>query len=203
MARRRPVCGATPVPRCPEGANASKAREKGIELLGPNGLLTTLTSRMLEATLEAEMTKHLGYGKHDPAGRNHGNSGNGVRTDRPRTDLECGHFLAGLCNGSPENLQQQSAATKAQPGGGGCDYSRLARRKRRSMRRAPPLCKQGVRWFGMKSWKAVIRNRTWDARRATVGPHVAAISGQRRSLRVSAIGVCSTVHAGLSTASEN
>ena len=42
------------------------------------------------------------------------------------------------------NLQQQSAATKAQPGGCGCDYSRLARRKRRSMRPAPPLCKQGV-----------------------------------------------------------
>jgi hypothetical protein len=52
-----------------------------------------------------------------------------------------------LCNGSSPvaNLQQQSAATKAQPGGRGCDYSRLARRKRRLTRLAPPLCKQGVR----------------------------------------------------------
>jgi hypothetical protein len=43
------------------------------------------------------------------------------------------------------NLQQQSAATKAQPGGGGCDYSRLTRRKRHSVRPTPRLCKQDVR----------------------------------------------------------
>jgi hypothetical protein len=60
----------------------------------------------------------------------------------------------------------------------------------------PSLCKQGVRWFGLKSWKAVIRNRTWDAGRATVGPHVAVISGQRRSLTVSPTGVCSTAATG-------
>jgi hypothetical protein len=38
----------------------------------------------------------------------------------------------------------------------------------------------------------LIRNQTWVARRATVGPHLAALSGQRRSLRVSPTGVCST-----------
>jgi hypothetical protein len=61
--------------------------------------------------------------------------------------LESGHFLAALCNGSSPvaTLQQQSAATKAQPGGRERDYSRLARRKRRSMSVAPPLCKQDVR----------------------------------------------------------
>ena len=54
---------------------------------------------------------------------------------------------AAFCNGSSAvaNLQQQSAATKAQPSGGGCDYSRLARRKRGPMRPTPPLCQQGVR----------------------------------------------------------
>ena len=46
--------------------------------------------------------------------------------------------------GPAPNLQQQSAATKAQPSGGGWDYSWLARRKRRSMRPTPPLCKQRV-----------------------------------------------------------
>ena len=49
---------------------------------------------------------------------------------------------------------------------------------------------------GLKSWELLLRNRTWDARRATVGPHLAAISGQRRSLRVSATGVCSTAPTG-------
>jgi len=33
----------------------------------------------LEAALEAEMDAHLGYDKHDPAGRNGGNSRNGKR----------------------------------------------------------------------------------------------------------------------------
>src|SRR5215213_1911136 len=49
---------------------------------------------------------------------------------------------------------------------------------------------------GRKSWELLLRNRTWDARRATVGPHLAAISGQLRALRVSAIGVCTTAPTG-------
>jgi putative transposase len=55
----------------------AQAREKGIELVGPNGLLSQLTKRVLEAALEAEMSDHLGYDKHHPTGRNHGNSRNG------------------------------------------------------------------------------------------------------------------------------
>jgi putative transposase len=38
----------------------AQAREKGIELVGPNGLLSQLTKRVLEAALEAEMSEHLG-----------------------------------------------------------------------------------------------------------------------------------------------
>jgi hypothetical protein len=41
------------------------------------------------------------------------------------------------------NLQQQTAATNARPGGSGA-CSRLARHARRLTRPAPPLCKQGV-----------------------------------------------------------
>jgi putative transposase len=52
----------------------AQAREKGIELVGPNGLLNQLTKRVLETALEVKMTDHLGYDKHDPVGRNHGNS---------------------------------------------------------------------------------------------------------------------------------
>ena len=48
-------------------------------MVGPNGLLK-LTKRVLETALEAEMSEHLGYDKHHPAGRNHGNSRNGVRS---------------------------------------------------------------------------------------------------------------------------
>ena len=48
------------------------------EVLGENGLLKQLTKAVLERALQAELTRHLGYQKHDPAGNNSGNSRNGV-----------------------------------------------------------------------------------------------------------------------------
>src|SRR5690348_9509943 len=59
---------------------ATQARAQGVSLLGRGGLLQQLTKRFLEASLEAEMDEHLGYGKHEPAGRNGGNSRNGKRS---------------------------------------------------------------------------------------------------------------------------
>jgi putative transposase len=57
-----------------------QARAEGVELVGPGGLLTGLTKAVLETALEAELSAHLGYDKHDPAGRNGQNSRNGTRT---------------------------------------------------------------------------------------------------------------------------
>jgi putative transposase len=37
-----------------------------------------VTKAVLERALAEEMTEHLGYEKHDPAGRGSGNSRNGV-----------------------------------------------------------------------------------------------------------------------------
>jgi transposase-like protein len=65
----------------------ARAREKGIELVGPDGLLTQLSRRVFEAALEAEMSEHLGYDKHHPAGRNSGNSRNGVRSKTVLTEI--------------------------------------------------------------------------------------------------------------------
>jgi transposase-like protein len=56
-----------------------QARAEGVELVGPGGLLTGLTKTVLETALEAELAEHLGYDKHDPAGRNRANSRNGTR----------------------------------------------------------------------------------------------------------------------------
>src|ERR671929_97170 len=64
-----------------------QARAQGIELVGPGGLLTGLTKTVLETALEAEMSEHLGYDKHDPAGRNRANSRNGTRTKTVLTQL--------------------------------------------------------------------------------------------------------------------
>ena len=44
-----------------------KAQAQGVELLGPDGLLSQVTRAVLERALTEEMTAHLGYEKHDPA----------------------------------------------------------------------------------------------------------------------------------------
>jgi putative transposase len=64
-----------------------QARAEGVDLVGPGGLLGDLTKRVLEAGLEAEMTDHLGYDKHDPAGRDGGNSRNGTRSKTVITEV--------------------------------------------------------------------------------------------------------------------
>jgi putative transposase len=58
----------------------ARARAEGLKLTGEGGLLGRLTQVVIESALEAEMDDHLGYGKHDPAGRNEGNSRNGTRS---------------------------------------------------------------------------------------------------------------------------
>ena len=59
------------------------AREQGLSLTGPDGLLKQLTKTVLETALNEEMTEHLGYGKHDPAGAGTGNIRNGTRGGLP------------------------------------------------------------------------------------------------------------------------
>ena len=51
--------------------------KKPEDIIGENGLLKQLTKAVLERALEAEMTEHLGYEKHDPAGQHQGNPRNG------------------------------------------------------------------------------------------------------------------------------
>lgn len=46
-----------------------------------------LTKRVLESALEGVITGHLGYDKHDPAGKNSGNSRNGTRSKTVLTDV--------------------------------------------------------------------------------------------------------------------
>src|SRR5271165_1086641 len=60
-----------------------KARAEGVEVVGPDSLLTGLT----KTALEAEMSGHLGYDKHDPTGRDGGNSRNGTRAKTVLTEV--------------------------------------------------------------------------------------------------------------------
>ncbi|MGA6161003.1 IS256 family transposase [Stenotrophomonas sp. NPDC087984] len=63
-----------------------RADASGAALLGEGGLLTEVTRAVLERALDAEMTEHLGYEKHDPAGRGSGNSRNGTSPKTVLTD---------------------------------------------------------------------------------------------------------------------
>lgn len=74
----------TPSPRREDGGRVAevtvaqelveRAREEGVDLVGPGGLLTDLTKTVLETALEAELEDHLGYPKHAVEGRDKGNS---------------------------------------------------------------------------------------------------------------------------------
>jgi transposase-like protein len=64
-----------------------RARSEGLQLTGEGGLLQQLTKRVLESALEGEITDHLGYEKHEMAGRNSGNSRNGTRAKTVLTDV--------------------------------------------------------------------------------------------------------------------
>lgn len=57
------------------------------QIVGENGLLKQLTKAVLERALEAEMSHHLGYEKHAPAGRNSGNSRNGSTPKKLQGDF--------------------------------------------------------------------------------------------------------------------
>ena len=65
----------------------AQAKAQGVDLVGPGGLFNELTKRVLETALEAEMSEHLGYDKHDYAGRDGGNSRNGVRAKTVLTEI--------------------------------------------------------------------------------------------------------------------
>src|SRR6478672_1608306 len=64
-----------------------RARSEGLQLTGEGGLLQQLTKRVLESALEGEITDHVGYEKHDPVGKNNGNSRNGTRAKTVLTDV--------------------------------------------------------------------------------------------------------------------
>jgi len=67
-----------------------QAREQGLSLTGPDGLLKQMTKTVLETALNEELTEHLGYGKNDPVGSPDGNVRNGTRAKTVLTEAN-GH----------------------------------------------------------------------------------------------------------------
>ncbi len=61
-------------------------RSGGLKLTGEGGLLGRLTKMVIEGVMEGELDDHLGFEKHDRAGRNGGNSRNGHRAKTVLTE---------------------------------------------------------------------------------------------------------------------
>jgi putative transposase len=77
------------LPAVPEGLAerlVAQAREQGIALTGPGGLLTGLTKQVLETALDAEMTEHLGHERGGVPGPG-GNVRNGRSAKTVRTEI--------------------------------------------------------------------------------------------------------------------
>ncbi len=64
----------------------AQVEAEGLELLGPDGVLTELTSRIMNRAMEAELTDHLGYEHGDLAGYGSGNNRNGTSPKTVLTD---------------------------------------------------------------------------------------------------------------------
>jgi putative transposase len=65
----------------------AELRANGGRLTGPDGFLSEMVKRVLEAGLDAELTEHLGYARHDSAGRGSGNSRNGSTPKTVQTEV--------------------------------------------------------------------------------------------------------------------
>ena len=65
----------------------AQAREAGVDLIGSGGLLRQMTKAVLERSLAAELTDHLGYVPGDPAGAGSGNNRNGSSPKRLATEV--------------------------------------------------------------------------------------------------------------------
>jgi transposase-like protein len=81
------VAGDTPAMREWAEQLVARARAEGVELTGDDGLLTAMVRQVLQTGLEVELTDHLGYEPHDPAGRGSGNSRNGTSRKTVITDV--------------------------------------------------------------------------------------------------------------------
>ena len=64
-----------------------KDYKKPEDIIGENGILKQLTKAIIERTLAAELTHHLGYEKNSPEGKKRGNSRNGTTGKTLKSDL--------------------------------------------------------------------------------------------------------------------
>src|SRR6185312_12949877 len=88
----------------------AQAKEQGVSLVGPGGLLGGLTKTVLEAALEAEMTEHLGYEKHQATDGENAHNGTRAKTVLTRS-VRCRSTFRGIVTG--RSSQRSCASVSA------------------------------------------------------------------------------------------
>jgi putative transposase len=63
------------------------AREQGVDVAGEGGLFAQLAKTVMERSLAAELTDHLGYDEDDPARQGTGNTRNGFTPKKLATEV--------------------------------------------------------------------------------------------------------------------
>lgn len=63
-----------------------RAREQGLSLTGPGGLLKQLTKMVLETAVDQELTEHLGHERNGPVVSETGDVRNGARAKTVLTE---------------------------------------------------------------------------------------------------------------------
>ena len=89
--------------------------KKPEDIIGENGLLKQLTKALLERAMQAEMTAHLGYEKHDAAGHNSGNSRNGAMTKTLKGDFGEMRWRPRAIATAATNRRSSAKARRASP----------------------------------------------------------------------------------------
>jgi putative transposase len=65
----------------------AQVKGEGLRLTGPGGFLSELVKAVLERGLQAELSEHLGYGRHEAVGKGSGNSRNGSTPKTVQTEV--------------------------------------------------------------------------------------------------------------------
>ena len=116
----------------------SRDQAGGLRLTGEGSMLGELVKAVLERALEAELTAHLGYARHDPSGHNSGNSRNGTISKQVQTGIGP---VPSRCPGPGGKLRAGTGAQTVRAGlrrPGRHDHLAVCTRDERARHPAPP-----------------------------------------------------------------
>lgn len=90
------------------------AREQGVDVAGEGGLFAQLAKAVMERSLAAELTEHLGYEEGEAAGIGSGNSRNGTTPKKLATEVGVLDLEVRATGTAPSSLRRSARASAAE-----------------------------------------------------------------------------------------